>query len=149
LSSRDLANDHSTPVLENAPKLITTADGFKFWVIGIGDDFTQHADVQFAESQITSDHPRIYFMHDPAAIFQIKNRFFLILAGHMHGGQVFIPGIGAIITPGAAPREWAGGWVDFELGSLFVSKGVGTSILPVRFNAAPEFVILKLKSQKP
>ena len=136
-------------VLENQAQLLTTTTGFKFWIVGIGDDFTNHADVSSAESQITTADPRVYFMHDPAAIFQIKKSFFLPLAGHMHGGQVFIPGLGAIITPGAAPKEWASGWVDFELGSLFVSKGVGTSILPIRLNAIPEFVILELKNQSP
>ncbi|MCM2354683.1 MAG: hypothetical protein NDI63_13780 [Pseudobdellovibrio sp.] len=62
----------------------------------------------------------------------------------MHGGQVFIPGFGALVTPGAAPKSWAQGWVDFPMGKLFVSRGVGTSILPVRFNALPEYVILDL-----
>ena len=73
-------------------------------------------------------------------------KFFLSLAGHTHGGQVFVPGIGAIITPGDAPSNWAKGWTEFELGSLFVSQGVGTSILPIRFNAPPEFIILNLCS---
>ncbi len=84
-------------------------------------------------------------MHDPPAIFQMKEKFFFALAGHLHGGQVFIPGIGAIITPGSAPKDWAGGWVDFELGSLFVSKGIRASIIPVKFNAPTEFVILELR----
>ena len=72
----------------------------------------------------------------------------MTFAGHMHGGQVYIPGIGAIITPGDAPKNWANGWVDFKLGSLFVSKGIGTSIIPVRFNAPPEFVILSLTNDR-
>jgi predicted MPP superfamily phosphohydrolase len=135
-------------VLDNNSKLIPVVPNFNFWLVGIGDEFTGHANVDFAFSQINSelDAPKILFMHDPAALFQVKSKFFLTLAGHMHGGQVFIPGIGAIITPGKAPRDWAGGWIDFELGSLFVSKGIGTSILPVRFNAPPEFVILDLKN---
>ncbi|MBC7419097.1 MAG: hypothetical protein H7328_00065 [Bdellovibrio sp.] len=57
-------------------------------------------------------------MHDPASIFQIKEKFFLALAGHLHGGQVYIPGIGALIASGNAPKEWASGWVDHELRSL-------------------------------
>lgn len=132
-------------VLENKAKLISVNSEFHFWLVGIGDDFTKHADGKTALSAVNSDAPRILFMHDPGALLDIKEKFFLTLAGHLHGGQVYVPGIGAIITPGRAPKEWAGGWTDFELGSLFVSKGIGTSILPLRFNALPEFVILELK----
>lgn len=133
-------------VLENDAELIQVGSNFSFWLIGVGDDYTNHADVKAAISQVHSDAPKVLFMHDPAAIFQMKEKFFLTLAGHMHGGQVYIPGIGALITPGRTPKDWVGGWVDFELGSLFVSKGVGTSIIPVRFNAPPEFVILELRN---
>lgn len=132
------------PVLDNKSKLIRLGKDFEFWLVGIGDDYTGHANVELAISQINSSAPRILFMHDPSALFQAKNRFSVSLAGHMHGGQVYIPGLGALITPGSAPREWADGWVEFELGSLFVSKGIGTSIIPIRLNSLPEFVILEL-----
>jgi uncharacterized protein len=146
LKIRQTLESNGIPVLDNSAKLIKVGSNFTFWLVGIGDDYTDHADAKAAISQINSDAPRVLFMHDPSAIFQMKERFFLALAGHMHGGQVYIPGFGAIITPGSAPKEWAGGWVDFEFGSLFVSKGIGTSIIPVRFNAPPEFVILELRN---
>lgn len=143
---RNTLESNGITVLDNVAKLINVGPSFNFWLVGIGDDYTGHANVEAAVSQINSSSPRILFMHDPSALFEMKEKFFLALAGHLHGGQVYIPGIGAIITPGRAPNEWANGWVDFEFGSLFVSKGIGTSILPVRFNAAPEFVILELKN---
>lgn len=142
---RSVLENHGIQVLDNKSKLLEVSSKFNFWLIGIGDEFTNHADADLAFSLVKNNAPKILFMHDPAAIFQVKRNFFLALAGHMHGGQVFIPGIGAIITPGNAPKSWADGWVDFKFGSLFVSKGLGTSILPVRFNAPPEFVILDLK----
>lgn len=132
------------PVLDNQARLISVNPQTRFWLVGIGDEFTKHANPDSAMSQITSTDPQILFMHDPAALFQIKNHFFMALAGHLHGGQVYIPGLGAIITPGKAPRTWASGWVPFALGSVFVSTGIGTSILPVRVNALPEFVILNI-----
>ncbi len=133
------------PVLDNKAKLMKLDSNFSFWLVGIGDDYTHHAKAEEALAQVNTEAPKILFMHDPAALFQVKQKFDICLAGHMHGGQVFIPGIGALITPGDAPKDWAGGWVDFEFGSLYVSTGIGTSILPVRFNALPEFVILDLK----
>ncbi len=136
--------DSGIAVLDNKAKSIKMNSDFSFWLVGIGDDYTHHAKVGEALAQVTSDAPKILFMHDPGALLQVKQKFQICLAGHLHGGQVFIPGIGAIITPGDAPKDWASGWVDFEFGSLYVSKGVGTSILPVRFNALPEFVVLDL-----
>lgn len=130
--------------LDNKSKLIRVSNQFSFWLVGIGDEFTNHANVKMAFSQVVGNEPRILFMHDPAAIFQVKENFFFAFAGHLHGGQVYVPGIGALITPGDAPKSWAKGWVDFQYGSIFVSKGIGTSILPVRMNALPEFVILEL-----
>jgi uncharacterized protein len=144
---RKSLEENGIPVIDNEARLIRVDSKFNFWLVGIGDDYTEHARPELALAQIKSNEPRILFMHDPAAIFRVKEKFFMTLAGHMHGGQIFIPGIGAIITPGDAPKYWASGWVDFKLGSLFVSKGVGTSIIPVRFNALPEFVILSLKNK--
>lgn len=137
--------ENGIQVLENNAMKIKFGADYYFWLVGIGDAFTHHADVTKALSLVNTKDPQILFMHDPAAIFQTKNNFFLALAGHMHGGQVYIPGIGAILTPGAAPKSWAQGKIDFKYGTLFVSRGVGTSILPVRINAPPEYVILDLK----
>ncbi len=138
-------NKNGFVVLENTSQLIDIGNSQKINLIGVGDRFTNHSDPVKAFSQISEKHPSIVFMHDPASLFEIKNQFFLALAGHTHGGQVFIPGIGAIITPTDAPRSWAKGWTEFEFGSLYVSQGIGTSILPVRFNAPPEFLILSLE----
>ena len=131
-------------VLENEALLIEIDPINKFWLVGIGDHYTNHSDPKIAFNKTNESWPKIVFMHDPGSLFEIKDKFFLALAGHMHGGQVFIPGIGAIVTPGDAPKEWAKGWTEFELGSLYVSQGIGTSILPLRFNAPPEFIILNL-----
>ena len=141
--------ENGIKILDNDSQLIDRHEGTKFWLVGIGDDFTGHADAQRAFLESDLSWPKIVFMHDPGAIFQIKDRFNIAFAGHLHGGQIFVPGIGAIVTPGRAPRSWAKhDWIDFELGSLFVSSGIGTSILPIRVNAPPEFVIAKLKPSR-
>lgn len=135
---------NSIIVLENEAKLIVTKESQSFWLIGIGDHYTGHSDTNKAFGLSNNDYPKILFMHDPASLLDTKNKFSIAFAGHLHGGQVYIPKIGALITPGEAPKSWAKGWVDFEFGRLYVSQGVGTSILPVRLNSLPEFVILDL-----
>ena len=133
-------------VLENeSKKLILTPDS-TFQLIGIGDHLTGHTNLERAFANVDPSLPAIVFMHDPGAILELRKNFKLAFAGHMHGGQVFVPGIGALVTPSVAPKLWAKGWVDLPIGKLFVSVGIGTSILPLRLNAIPEFVVLDLNS---
>jgi uncharacterized protein len=66
----------------------------------------------------------------------------LVLSGHTHGGQIVLPGIGAI-----AAREFpvVAGIGKRESTTIFVSRGVGTVYVPVRLNCAPEVALLTLK----
>lgn len=73
----------------------------------------------------------------------------LILAGHTHGGQVCVPGYGALVTNCDLPRDQASGltlWKHaFRAAYLNVSAGLGTNIYaPVRFACKPEAVLLTL-----
>lgn len=137
---------HGIEILENQGKLIERADKSKLWLIGIGDDFTDHSNPRKAFALTNRDWPKIIFMHDPGSILQIRESFYAAFAGHMHGGQVFIPGIGALVTLSRAPRQWvADDWIDSTQGTILVSRGIGTSILPIRLNAPPEYVIASLR----
>ena len=66
----------------------------------------------------------------------------LVLSGHTHGGQIVLPGVGAI-----AAREFpvVAGKARRESTAIFVSRGVGTVYLPVRLNCPPEVAILTLQ----
>ena len=67
-----------------------------------------------------------------------------MLSGHTHGGQVVLPGVGAVarrrfpVLQGVASRQNT--W-------MFVSRGVGTVYVPIRFNCPPEVAIVTLKRQ--
>ncbi len=70
----------------------------------------------------------------------------LLLAGHTHGGQVQLPGVGPLITLSKVPRDWASGRTALEGGrTLIVSRGIGMerSVAPrLRFGCRPEVVIV-------
>jgi predicted MPP superfamily phosphohydrolase len=73
----------------------------------------------------------------------------MIFAGHTHGGQVCVPGVGALVTNCDLPRSMAKGLSPWRAGSrnafLHVSAGLGTSIYaPVRFACRPEATLLTL-----
>jgi predicted MPP superfamily phosphohydrolase len=66
----------------------------------------------------------------------------LVLSGHTHGGQIVLPGVGAV-----AAREFpvVAGVARREATTIFVSRGVGTVYVPVRINCPPEVALLTLK----
>ncbi|MEO6942941.1 MAG: metallophosphoesterase [Terrimesophilobacter sp.] len=73
----------------------------------------------------------------------------VIFAGHTHGGQVQVPGFGALVTNCDLPREYASGlhlWHHaFNAAYLEVSAGIGTSVYaPVRFACPPEAVVVTM-----
>ena len=81
--------------------------------------------------------------HDPRRLTEAAQLDVqLVLSGHTHGGQVVLPGIGAIagkkfpVLAGAATRDNT---------ALFVSRGVGTVYVPVRMNCPPEVAVLTLR----
>lgn len=71
----------------------------------------------------------------------------LIVAGHTHGGQLCVPGVGALVTNCDLPRRQAKGLSDHHGTPLHVSAGLGTSpYAPVRFACRPEATLLTLTS---
>jgi uncharacterized protein len=68
----------------------------------------------------------------------------LILAGHTHGGQVWFPIIGRPIVPSSYGQKYAAGHVRENDVDLFVTTGVGESVLPFRFMVPPEIAVLTI-----
>jgi predicted MPP superfamily phosphohydrolase len=66
----------------------------------------------------------------------------LMLSGHTHGGQIVLPGLGAI-----AAREFpvVAGSARRESTAVFVSRGVGTMYVPVRLNCPPEVNVITIE----
>ncbi|MCX6432841.1 MAG: metallophosphoesterase [Actinobacteria bacterium] len=72
----------------------------------------------------------------------------LVLAGHTHGGQLCVPGVGALVTNCDLPRAQAKGLSQYGDAALHVSAGLGTSpYAPFRFACRPEATLLTLTSR--
>ena len=71
----------------------------------------------------------------------------LVLSGHAHGGQFRLPFIGGLIAPnqGLFPKYDAGLYTSGST-NMIVSRGLGNSIIPIRFNNRPEVVVIELLS---
>lgn len=77
----------------------------------------------------------------------ISNDLKLMLAGHTHGGQVWLPVLGRPIVPSSYGQKFAAGHVREYGLDVFVTTGIGTSILPFRFMVPPEIAVITLRSK--
>ncbi len=94
--------------------------------------------------------PRVVLTHSPDAAREAATRGIeAVLAGHTHGGQVRLPGVGALLTRSRLGRRYDRGLFRLDgrrAGgtSLYVNPGVGTSLLPVRFCNPPGWALVTL-----
>jgi predicted MPP superfamily phosphohydrolase len=88
---------------------------------------------------------RILLSHTPDNLSWAKsNGFDLVLAGHTHGGQIRLPGLGALIAPSFHGSRYAGGLYFEPPALMHVSRGLA-GIHPLRLNCRPELALLILK----
>ena len=92
-----------------------------------------------------AEGPVLLLAHDPrrltdAAALDLPG----VLSGHTHGGQIVIPGLGAVAARKYPVREGNGMLRDT---SIFVSRGIGTVYVPIRINCPPEVAIVTLQAR--
>ncbi len=80
--------------------------------------------------------------------YSISDDLRLILAGHTHGGQVWFPLVGSLVVPSSYGQKYAFGHIRESDTDMFVTTGIGTSILPFRFLVPPEIAVLTLINEK-
>ncbi|MEZ5425684.1 MAG: metallophosphoesterase [Pyrinomonadaceae bacterium] len=71
----------------------------------------------------------------------------IFLAGHTHGGQVWFPILGSLIVPSSYGSKYASGHIRENGSDMFVTTGIGTSILPFRFLVPPEIAVLEIYAE--
>jgi len=137
---------HGIQVLENQ-SIRLTHHGRSFWLCGLGDLWTRGDQLAPTLAKIVDGEPVLVLMHNPDIFPEMPERVSLTLAGHTHGGQVNLPLVGRPIVPSKFGQRYAYGFVEENGKKLYVTGGIGTSILPVRFRVAPEIVVLKLVTE--
>ena len=136
------------PVLENQA-LRLSHGGKPFWLVGLGDQiavrrgrYDAHGvdDLDGALHPVNDKAPVILLAHEPFIFPRVPDRVALTLCGHTHGGQVYIPFIGAPFAPVAHGRPYIYGEYQEGPRRLIVSGGLGESAAPIRFLRPPEVV---------
>lgn len=95
----------------------------------------------------------IVLTHNPDDIISVtggslvSRDFVLFLAGHTHGGQCRFPIIGAPVVPSMYRQKYAAGHVRDRDVDMFITTGIGTSIIPIRFRVPPEISVLNIRAE--
>jgi predicted MPP superfamily phosphohydrolase len=124
--------------------VVISRDGGEFVVAGLADDMTGDPDFDAALDGAPADADTIILSHSPDPFADMPHGPALMLAGHGHCGQVTIPLIGRPILP-LRNRNYDCGLIEERGQRMYVTAGIGTSILPVRFLNAPEIVLLTIR----
>lgn len=135
-------------VLENEV-LQLNARGTSLWLVGLADLWSRpkHQRIEETVAKVPEGQPLIALTHNPDIFPRLPQRVPLLLAGHTHGGQVRFPLIGTVVESSRYGDRYVRGHVVEDNHHLFVTTGIGTSIVPVRFGVMPEIVLLTLKSK--
>ena len=133
---RDLTNDAVTLVV----------DGARLCVAGVDDRSCGDPSLGALPPPDTRD-VTILLAHDPDQAERSRRAYDdvdLVLSGHTHGGQVRLPLVGALVNPADRDDLYEEGLRRRPWTQVYVSRGVGTVHLPVRFLCRPEVAILEL-----
>ena len=113
------------------------------WLGGVDDPFTGHPNVDAALAGAPPGAFKILMFHAPAYLDDVAGKVNLCLAGHTHGGQVRVPFMQPLWMPkGCWP--YVSGWYESSGTKMYVSRGVGMSMLPIRFDCRPEVTFLTI-----
>jgi predicted MPP superfamily phosphohydrolase len=138
--------DHRIPVLLNRSVPLERGSG-RIWLAGIDDALEGRPDVGLALETIPQEDLIVLLAHEPdfadeASLTPVD----LQLSGHSHGGQVWIPGIGAPWLPPLARRYPRGLYKVGNL-TLYTNIGIGTIRVPIRINCPPEITLITLRAK--
>ena len=131
-----------TPLLNDASFL----SSLNLWVIGVDDPATRHDDVDQAYQKVLTPSFRLVLAHSTDCLDDVaKYGAELLLTGHTHGGQIRLPALQPLIT-----NTYLGdhgiyeGYHVINGVPLYINRGIGESVIPLRFNVPPEIAFFTL-----
>ncbi|MCH8685160.1 metallophosphoesterase [Pedomonas mirosovicensis] len=110
---------------------------------GVDDDVTGHADLpRVARALAALKGAKLVLSHSPDVFPDLPATIGLTVAGHTHCGQIALPGLGPLITHSRYGQRYACGLIREGHKALIVTAGLGTSMLPLRLGAPPDFWLI-------
>ncbi len=117
-------------------------------IVGLADSWTGIPSRVAYDGCAETSAPPLVFTHSPNAWRLFRSDSVLAVAGHTHGGQVNLPVLGRRVNAIELSKDYSYGFSNIGGVDMYVSAGVGTSRLPIRFRAPPEIVIITLRAKK-
>ena len=112
-------------------------------VAGLDDYRNGRPDLGATLRERGSERATVLVSHNPDVLPEVPVDVGLTLSGHTHGGQVVLPGVGALYTSSRYGDRFLAGWVEGPARG-YVSRGLGVTSIPVRINCPAELTILDL-----
>lgn len=137
--------DQDITVLDNN-NVRLTGDDFDIWLAGVDDLMEGAPDIDAAlAGALPRDSAalRILLFHNPDHMLDLRlQQFDLAFGGHVHGGQVLIPLLGALHTQGThVSRRRTHGWFQYGNTKTYVGRGLGEGVR-LRFRCRPEVALI-------
>lgn len=120
----------------------------QIWLLGAGDLYEDHVNLDGLLSDLPDEDCKVVLAHNPdTADTDFAARVDLMVSGHTHGGQVRPPCMAPPVLPVRNKAYSSGLKVSPRGMQVFISRGIGWAVMPVRFNCLPEIAVLELVPQ--
>ena len=122
-------------------------DGAAFWLAGVDDTMVGLEDLSLALAGARRDEMKLVLAHNPIVLRRAARASVdLVLSGHTHGGQVAIRGERS--TERGARKRLLKGLGRLGNTQIYVNRGLGTVVLPIRYGCPPEISLLELRTER-
>jgi predicted MPP superfamily phosphohydrolase len=120
------------------------ARGGSFWLAGVDDYMAGNTDVKAALKGAFPDEMKVLLAHNPIIFRQsVRAKIDLTLSGHTHGGQIKVRDPEKRILP---RRKLSSGHHQREDSQIYITRGIGTVVVPARYQCPPEVTLLELRT---
>lgn len=120
--------------------------GAAFWLAGVDDTMVGLEDLPLALAGSRGDEMKLLLAHNPIILRRAARAGVdLVLSGHTHGGQVAFRGEAG---SGRVKRRPLSGLARHAATQIYVSRGLGTVVLPIRYGCPPEVSLLELRTSE-
>ena len=145
---RLVENEHLFLTSSGVSDSYTTGDAI--CIAGVGDLWDGEVLIEDTLAGVSPAMPRLLLSHNPdvAEMIQRDERVDLVISGHTHGGQVWLPFSRKTFAPTAYGSKYVGGLCSGLWCPVIVSRGIGLAGLPVRFMVPPEICLITLTRPK-
>ncbi len=144
----DLLRDRGVDMLVNEHRRVSVGDA-ALWVVGVDDPCSYHTDdLASALAGVPREEFTVLLAHSPDLVDEAAEAGVdLYLCGHTHGGQIVLPGVGALYPRGPVRRYMRGLWHRGDMAG-YTNRGLGCVYLEARWGAPPEAAVLTLRREE-